>query len=597
MKIKNPIHKIAKGEISKHQFDIIKASSSFDVTISLHSTNDTVNVYTFNFSSAQDFEPVPVTIKWKIPALNVKGFWKPTSDYAKRVMYDWELNHLTSSISVDAPVVSIFGQNDDNILTFSCSDAINTTVLNALYREEDNNIYCHITFFPERHHKISSYTAQLRIDQTPIHFSRVLNQVSLWWGSFENLQPTHTPALAQKPVYSTWYQFHQNLDAASLIKECSIAKSLGYDLIILDDGWQTHDNNRGYDYTGDWCPKRIPDMASFVKQIHNTGMKIALWYSVPFCGKKSKAYVRFKGKFLTENHRWAPVFDPRYPEVRSYLINLYSTALEQWNLDGFKLDFIDEFKNYPEVVLTKENGRDFASVNEAVDQLLSDIKRTLHLIKKDVVIEFRQKYTGPAMRKYGNMFRAFDCPGDPTLNRIRIADIKMLCNTTAVHADMLTYHTDERLENKALQFTNTLFGVPQVSVLLQEATEGELKMIAFYTKYWNEHSEILLKGTFTPIKPLANYPVCKIKYQNHIIIGIFDNCIFDLNEATTYLHIVNSQLEEFVVVNALLDFGMYKASVFNCLGNLVHSFELLIKSGLSMINVPPCGIVTLEKAK
>jgi len=85
-------------------------------------------------------------------------------------------------------------------------------------------------------------------------------------------------------------------------------------------------------------------------------MKCLLWYSVPFCGIKSKAYQLFKGKFLTENHPWAPVFDPRYPEVRSYLVQKYAAALIDWKLDGFKLDFIDDFKAYPETVLTKENG-------------------------------------------------------------------------------------------------------------------------------------------------------------------------------------------------------------------------------------------------
>ncbi|MEL7220878.1 MAG: hypothetical protein AAGJ93_06130 [Bacteroidota bacterium] len=41
---------------------------------------------------------------------------------------------------------------------------------------------------------------------------------------------------------------------------------MGYKLIILDDGWQTLDNNRGYDYTRDWQPDRFEDMPGFVKK-------------------------------------------------------------------------------------------------------------------------------------------------------------------------------------------------------------------------------------------------------------------------------------------------------------------------------------------
>ena len=141
----------------------------------------------------------------------------------------------------------------------------------------------------------------------------------------------------------------------------------------------------------------------FVQDIHDTGMKIGFWYSVPFCGKKSKAYQEFKGKFLTENHRWAPVFDPRYPEVRLYLINIYKNALVDWNLDGFKLDFIDDFRLYPETPEANDQ-MDFVSINAAVDKLLTDVIDTLKAINPDVFIEFRQKYVGPACANTATCF-------------------------------------------------------------------------------------------------------------------------------------------------------------------------------------------------
>ncbi len=582
-------------DVITHNFSIIKDTDSFDVTITPHSKENNVDIYTIQFISLQEFIPSPITIRWKIPAINVKGVWKPTTDFSKRIMDDWELDHMESRISVDAPVVSIFGHQDTNILTFACADAINTTSLNALYREEDNCMYCHITLFAEAHHTIASYTTQLRIDQSNYHFSKSLQAIGHWWSRFDHLIPTHTPPLAMKPVYSTWYQFHQNLKPSVLLEECKIASQLGYELIILDDGWQTNDDNRGYDYTGDWQPERIPELATFTKAIHATGMKLALWYSVPFCGKHSKAYQKFKGKFLTENHRWAPVFDPRYPEVRTYLINLYTKALTDWNLDGFKLDFIDEFKAYPDTVLTQENGRDFSSINEAVDRLLTDVITSLQAIKKDVVIEFRQKYTGPAMRKYGNMFRAFDCPGDATMNRVRIADIKMICGSTAVHSDMFTYHKEEPLEVKALQLINTLFGVPQLSIMLQETTSEELEMIRFYTNYWNIHAHIFLKGAFTPYKPLANYPICESYKDNHLIIGVFDTFVISLSTDAHHIDIINGQLESHIVIDSPTDKGDYKMNVFYCNGTISGQSSIKVLKGLTKIDVPPSGLIQLTK--
>lgn len=581
----------------KHRFEISTDTTDFKTKITLHTQENDVYIYKLSFTSKGDFMPAPVTVRWTTPGLNTKGVWKPTTDFNKRIMADWELDHMESRISVDAPVIGVFGHDDQNVFTFACSDAINTTQLNTLYREENNLMYSHITFFPERHHLIAHYETFIRIDERAHHFSKSLKDVSTWWASFDHLKPSHTPELAKVPVYSTWYNFHQDLDTTILLEECIKAKDIGCELIILDDGWQTNDNNRGYDYTGDWRSERIPAMADFVKEVHATGMKIALWYSVPFCGKHSEAYKRFKGKFLTEEHRWAPVFDPRYPEVRAYLIDLYKNALIDWNLDGFKLDFIDEFKTYKNTELTMENGRDFSSVNEAVDRLMTDVINTLQTIKPDCVIEFRQKYVGPAMRKYGNMFRAFDCPGDAVMNRIRIADLRMMSGTTATHADMFTYHPDEALEQKSLQLINSLFGVPQLSIKLFEATPEETNMLRFYTQYWNENKRTLLEGNITPYNPLSNYPIIKAVSSELTVIGVYDKQVVPFKEDTIKVDIINGCLGNGVVLESHEEYGDYTCLIKDVQGVTVSQSVIQIKEGLNQILVPACGIIRLKRVK
>ena len=560
----------------------------------LYNEGDTA-MYEFKVQSEEKRYPRPITVHWKIPAINVKGVWKPSTDFNKRIQADWELDNMESRISIDAPVISLFGHNDENIFTFACSDAIHKLEMNARLREEDNCFHCHITFFTEQHYALDHFKVQLRFDYRDVHFSESLREVSKWWESFDGLRPAQVPDIALKPLYSTWYQFHQNLDLELLLKECRMAHDIGYRTVIVDDGWQTNDNNRGYDYTGDWQPDRFPDMANVVAQIHKTGMKVGIWYSVPFCGKKSKAYQRFEGKFLTEDHRWAPVFDPRYPEVREHLVGLYSDALKDWNLDGFKLDFIDEFKLYPDTALNREDGRDFASINEAVDRLLTDVQHALHNINPDVFIEFRQKYTGPAMRKYGNMFRAFDCPGDATMNRLRIADIRMLAGNTAVHADMVTWHRDEPLEIAALQVINTLFGVPQLSIMLSDAPKEYVEMVAFYTRYWNENAETLTQGSFVPSRPLSNYPTQRVSKNGKTIIGIYEPYLVEINDMADEIHILNGQIADRITLRNNSDYGDYNCSVYDCKGVAVQIKSISFSKGLVEIAVPPCGIVVAKQ--
>ncbi len=575
--------------------EVIENNNELKISIVKEALNENQFLLKLNVQGDKPVVPKPVTIQWKTKAINVAGVWKPAIDFAKRIRADWELENLQSRVSIDAPVVSLFGNDDANVCTFACSEVIETIDLNARIREEDNYFYCHLTFFTEVKYEMSNYSAEILVDFRNHHFSKSLKDIASWWSGFDSLTPAHVPAVASLPLYSTWYQFHQNLELDQLNSECKLAKSMGYDIIIIDDGWQTKDSNRGYDFTGDWQPDRFEDIAGMVKGIQDIGMKVALWYSVPFCGVKSEAYKKFKGKFLTENHRWAPVFDPRFPEVREYLVNIYKNALIDWNLDGFKLDFIDDFNWYPETEYQKEgDGRDFSSVNKAVDALLSEVYQTLSSIKPDIFIEFRQKYVGPAMRKYGNMFRAFDCPGDGAMNRVRIADIKMLSGSTVPHADMVKWHKEEPLELAALHLINTFFGVPQLSMMLDETTEHH-KMIEFLTSYWVKNKDLFLNGDFTPEKPLSQYPILRATLGDKTIVGVYGDNFININEMSTTLDVMNAKQTSEVVLNCKHDFGMYSYQTLDCEGNIVEKGNIEIKAGMNIVNSPASGILSMSK--
>ena len=95
-------------------------------------------------------------------------------------------------------------------------------------------------------------------------------------------------------------------------------------------------------------------------------MKCMIWYSVPFMGEYSAMWNSFKDMLL----HYDPVLhtgilDPRYPQVRSYLISTYQQAARSWGLDGFKLDFIDSFRSYPDTPSYQE-AMDFHEIQDAV---------------------------------------------------------------------------------------------------------------------------------------------------------------------------------------------------------------------------------------
>ncbi|MEL6194293.1 MAG: glycoside hydrolase family 36 protein [Bacteroidota bacterium] len=536
-----------------------------------------------------------LAVSWKIKAIGVKGSWAANGILDKRFHPDWEGAQLTSTISTDAPILCLFGHVDENIQTFGCADTVNEIKLEAGLREEDNHFYCNLQFFTATKPE-GDYRTRIYINIESTNFGDCIQSTADWMLKTGDYPTAPVPDLARQPLYSTWYSFHQDLEEEALLEECRIAKSLGYKLIIIDDGWQTNDDGRGYDYTGDWQPEGMADIRAFTQQVHDMDMGIMFWYSVPFCGRKSEAYKRFQGKFLTENHPWAPVFDPRFPEVRKYLVDTYAHALSNWGIDGFKLDFIDDFKIYPETELTHLNGRDTLSVPEGTWRLIVEIRNALVAIKPDVLIEFRQQFISPTLRHLGNMFRAFDCPNDSLMNRVRTTDAKLICGESAVHADMITWHKEEPLQVAALQLTSTIFSVPQISLRLARQDEDTLNMLEFFTKYWVENRDILLDGQFTAAKPLSNYPYLSSSKGEKCIIGLYEDVPLHLGGSFEEIDILNGKMSQTVILFGE-GLGEWQVSIVDIFGEEINNQSLHFSSGLERIECPPNGIIQLTKKK
>lgn len=582
-------------------FDIAVEGDLKDFALDLKPTrvSERLEIVAIRLMSSTPQPPPRFTLKWSLPSHDVVGQWATGRQMNKTIHPDWSGGRLTTSMFArEAPVSCLFGSDDANVLTFAVSDALDTVLIGSGIREEDGLIYNDVTFFSEPHPSLTEYTAQLRIDRRAIPYWTALKEVGEWWARQPGYEPARVPEPARQPVYSTWYSYHQSVDAAALLKEVAIAKRMGFDSIIVDDGWQTLDSARGYAYTGDWQPERMPDMKRFGESCHALGVKVVLWYAVPFVGKNAKVAERFKDRSLRyEDPLGAYVLDPRYPEVRQYLIGIYRRAIEDWDIDGFKLDFIERFAADEKTVLEAAGGRDFASVNEATDRMMTDILAEMKKLKPDVMIEFRQPYIGPLIRKYGNMFRASDCPNSYLANRVKTTDLRLLSGDTAVHADMIMWHYGERVEIAAFQLLNVLFAVPQVSVRLQEIPKDHFAMVQFYTSYWRENRSVLLDGAFEARAPAANYPLLTARGGDKQIVGLYGDAVVKLDDAAAKIDVVNAKNSAAVVLAAARDFGAYRYTIRDCQGRVVGSGEARLGKGVREFEVPVSGLLSLERTR
>jgi len=245
-------------------------------------------------------------------------------------------------------------------------------------------------------------------------------------------------------------------------------------------------------------------MKAHVSAVHAAGLKYMLWLAVPYVGDESAAFERFKGKYLKVRGDKSPgrsaVLDPRFPDVREYLISTYERVVGEWGFDGVKLDFIDSFKIEGVDPAVAENyaGRDYRELPLAIDRLMKDVLSRLRKINPEVLVEFRQSYMGPAILQYGNMIRAWDCPADPTANRRRICNLRLTSQAIAVHSDMLVWSKDETPEGAALPILNALYSTIQYSMILERIAPTHKRVIRHWLDFSKKHREALLKGRFTP---------------------------------------------------------------------------------------------------
>ena len=452
------------------------------------------------------------------------------------------------------PLYEYFDDNNTNCLTIACSEVLRKVDAVLGIMEEGCAICSELRFFRESEAPAKHYETKILLDKRPVFWSESIREASDWMSRVNGYESFPVNESAFEPLYSSWYQFHQDVNAEAIEQECRIAADLGMKTVILDDGWQTTDGNRGYAFCGDWkpTPKKFPDMASHVAAVQKLGMKYMIWYSVPYVGFNSEAYAMFKGKYLYNEHGMGcSVLDPRFPEVREHLVNLYVNALKDWNLDGFKLDFIDSFRFHGEDPAVKENyaGRDIMNLSEAVNVLMKEVSSALKAIKPDILLEFRQQYIGPAIRQYGNMFRAADCPGNAKDNRMRIASLRLTSGSTAVHSDMLEWNISETPENVGRAIINSIFGVVQYSTMLRNIPQEQLDVMRKWMKFASDHRATLLKSEFRPHHPELGYPVIEAESDKELIIAVYqDNAVIDVPRRGKSVYILNASGSDSVVV-------------------------------------------------
>lgn len=336
------------------------------------------------------------------------------------------------------------------------------------------------------------------------------------------IKPSSIPKEAYEPVFCTWYGIHHKVNQHWCLENAKIAKKLGLTTFIIDDGWFFDEEGEWGDYarTGDWelSRSKFPDLRGFVTELHEMDMRVLLWISPFMVGRQSKAYKTFEKHLIGEEKRSVRYLEPSSQEVRDYIISKMASLYKDYELDGFKIDFIDS--------LPKSDG-------------LIDFYREIKNIGSNPIFEFRQYYANMFGLPYGTIYRAVDAPLDFETNLERCILLRVFTPDVPIHIDYLYWHKDEKLENIAKAMIASIFFVPTVSVDLMELSEERKKVIKRWLDFHKECKDVLLFGDF-----VAYNSNIQVRKNKKAIFGLFKENLIEIEEDLTEVYILNATESE-----------------------------------------------------
>ena len=519
---------------------------------------------------------------------DIAGRWYPAKKQLDRAVHNsWEWGYQTAYMK-GAPIVSYFRSDDVNRLTVALSDSFTSwhfkTGVNDEIKSLEHNCFPKLGVCGE-------YSVKILIDLNEIPYYDAVRNAADWWARLYGA--INLPESAFEPVYSTWYAYQREIFADELVKQCRMAYDLGMRTVIIDDGWATPLNTDRYNDSGDWKPTvdKFQDMKRFVSEVHSIGMRVLLWVAPGIAGFASKAAAAYDGKFLIKSDKALNyVLDIRYPEIRENLCESFKRLVGDYDLDGLKIDFIDIISGEDREI---GDGRDVVSVSQAVKLLVEQINKTLTSIKPDILIEYRQDYTGPQVAKNANIMRATDCPQDYLANRVDTVDLR-LHTSAAVHSDMLQFNENEPVEISALQFTNVLFSTPQISVRFDEISSEQTQMVKFWVEFMSRKRGLLQKGHLQPHRCDAEYSYIVAEDDNERLTALYSERLLILETEKKTDYIVNAVDRGIIYIGQLKSRNV-SYSILDCMGNEVKIGKTVLCENAKPFKIPFNGMMIIKQ--
>ncbi|KLJ01937.1 glycoside hydrolase family 36 protein [Luteimonas sp. FCS-9] len=163
------------------------------------------------------------------------------------------------------------------------------------------------------------------------------------WMADAGIAAPEVPASAFAPIWCAW-GYERDFTTEQVLGTLPKVKELGFEWVVLDDGWQTNE--------GDWqidtrkFPRGEDDMRAFVQAIRAQGLRPRLWLAPLAADPGSEVLYRHTDMLLldedgaSQNVTWWNAFTqcPGYQPTVDFYVALVTKIIGDWGFEGLKLD-------------------------------------------------------------------------------------------------------------------------------------------------------------------------------------------------------------------------------------------------------------------
>jgi alpha-galactosidase len=496
-------------------------------------------------------------------------------------------------------IISGLTINDQNQITLTCKDAYQAKFVSTNIREENDSIVFSLGFFEDNPplSSLQDYQAEVLVDFRNVHFSKAIFDASSWFLDQEFKKGVASVDTTNVPVFSTWYPMHRNIPLENITKELDSLKTFNFKSVLVDDGWQALVNMK-IDTSYLYEENSYKTMNLFKRKCAQMGMSLYLWYSMPFMGGNPVILKKFEGKYIRYRApRQMYVLDPRYSEVRKHLVSTYANFLSEWKFDGYWFDFLKGFYPKEGAVIDQDKGRDFVSIELAVDTLYSDMEARLKSINPKIFLGQKFPIVGPNLVSYQNFLTGFVGVENTQVVREKMVNNRLLYGKYTPFMEVVAFNPREKPEDVARKIQSVLFGNPYLSFYVTTMPPEAKQTIRFWLDYWKKNYKVIFEGSFEPMQVSRFYPVIKVESEQKIIYAIYEDHTLNLPITLEKpIDIINSKITEDIHLLSGKPGLQYNFEIFNCKGvstgkgilktKSKNSIDLLIPSG-GLIRISP----------